>query len=283
MRIGFVTCVRLGLACLEEIEMLGGKLELLITFRDDVATKKSGRVNLDDYAARTGTPLLKVQHINDPESIEALRSANLDWLLVIGWSQIISADALGAAKRGALGMHPTLLPKGRGRAPIPWAIIKDLTETGVTLFQLGDGADNGPIGDQISIPIAARETATSLYDKVCTGHAILMRKIWPDLLSGDLKLEPQDETEVTHWPGRKPADGQLTANMSVAEADRLVRAVTHPYPGAYLDRSEDRLVVWSGHPATLGRALPDACVALEFADGVYWAYDTDCVVKSKLS
>lgn len=271
MRIGFVTCVRLGLACLEEIEALGGKLDLLISLCDDVAVKKAGRVYLDDYAARTGTPLTKVQHINDPESIEALRSADLDWLFVIGWSQIISDDALGAARQGILGMHPTLLPKGRGRAPIPWAILKNLPETGVTLFQLGDGADNGPIADQVSIPIAPRETASSLYDKVCAGHASLMRKTWPSLLSGNLKLEPQDESKATHWPGRKPADGKLSADMTVAEADRLVRAITHPYPGAFLDRGEDRLVIWSGEPAVQGQAQSDDCVPLEFSDGVYWA------------
>lgn len=271
MGIGFVTCVRLGLVCLEEIEALGGKLELLITLRDDAALKKAGRVSLDDYAARTGTPLIKVRHINDPESIEALRSANLDWLLVIGWSQIISGYALGTARQGVLGMHPTLLPEGRGRAPIPWTILKNLPETGVTLFQLSGEADNGPIADQLRIPVDPHETASSLYDKICEGHATLMRKVWPGLLSGNLKLEPQDESKATHWPSRKPADGKLSADMTVAEVDLLVRAVTHPYPGAFLDRGEYRLVIWSGQPATPQRLQPAGCVSLEFSDGVYWA------------
>lgn len=275
MRIGFVTCVRLGLVCLEEIEALGGRLELLITLRDDVALKKSGRVYLDDYAARTGTLLVKVQHINDPESIEALRSANLDWLLVIGWSQIISSDALGAAKQGVLGMHPTLLPEGRGRAPIPWTILKELPETGVTLFQLGDGPDNGPIADQVRIPVAPRETALSLYDKVCEGHAALIRKAWPNLLSGNLKLQPQDESAATHWPGRKREDGRLSDDMTVAEVDRLVRAVTRPYPGAYLEKGDEMLLIWSGGAAVQGQARPDDCVPLEFSDGIYWAKDVE--------
>lgn len=275
MRIGFITCVRLGLVCLEEIEALGGKLELLITLRDDVALKKSGRVSLDEYAARTGTALVKVQHVNDPKSIEALQAADLDWLLVIGWSQIISSDALGAAKRAVLGMHPTLLPQGRGRAPIPWAILKELPETGVTLFQLGDGADNGPVADQVSIPMSPRETATTLYEKVCEGHAALMRKAWPNLLSGDLRLEPQDDSRATHWPGRKSADGRLSRDMTVAEADRLVRAVTHPYPGAFLENNDELLTVWSGMPAVSGKPRPSNCLVLEFSDGIYWADEVE--------
>lgn len=275
MRIGFVTCVRLGMVCLKEIEALGGRLELLITLSDDIALKKSGRVPLDEYAARTDTTLLKVDHINDPESIAALQAADLDWLLVIGWSQIISSEALASAKQGVLGMHPTLLPVGRGRAPIPWAILKDLPETGVTLFQLGDDPDNGPIADQVRIPMDARETAATLYEKVCDGHAALMRKAWPQLLSGDLRLQPQADSAATHWPGRKRADGQLSLDMTVAEADRLVRAVTHPYPGAFLQQGEETLVIWSGQPAVPGEEPPDDCLPLEFSDGIYWALDVE--------
>lgn len=277
MRIGFVTCVRLGLVCLEEIEALGGRLELLITLSDDVALKKSGRVPLDDYAVRTNTPLLKVNHINDPESIAALQSADLDWLLVIGWSQIISGEALASTRQGVLGMHPTLLPIGRGRAPIPWAILKDLPETGVTLFQLGDDPDNGPIADQVRIKMDARETASTLYDKVCDGHAALMRKAWPRLVSGDLLLEPQEDSEATHWPGRKRADGQLSLDMTVADADRLVRAVTHPYPGAFLQRGEETLVIWSGQPGVPGQTPPGDCLPLAFSDGIYWAKNVEKV------
>ena len=136
MKIGFVTCVELGMACLEEIERLDGRLETIVTLRDDIALKKSGRIFVDDYARRTGTPVIKIRNINDADCVRHLRAAELDYLLVIGWSQIVHDEALATIGRGVFGMHPTLLPVGRGRAPIPWTILKGLKETGVTAFEI---------------------------------------------------------------------------------------------------------------------------------------------------
>lgn len=270
MRIGFVTCVQLGLHCLETVAANGGRFELVVTLPDDSARAKSGRVDVDDFCARTGTDLFKVRNINDEASLERLRAARLDWLLIIGWSQIARAPLLSVARLGTIGMHPTLLPRGRGRASIPWAILKGLDETGVTLFKLDEGVDSGPIAAQRRVPVAADETATSLYSKISQAHGELLLEAWPALLRGDLRFMPQDETHSSVWPGRKPEDGALAVSMSVAEAERLVRAVTHPYPGAFLDTGEGRLRVWRARVAQRGAVAPgfDAGRAvIGFADG----------------
>ena len=86
MNIAFTTCVRLGRSCIEAIYDLGGRLELMVTLRDDLARGKSGRAYLDDLAREHGVPLLKVGHINDPEVPEALARHRIDWLFIIGWS-----------------------------------------------------------------------------------------------------------------------------------------------------------------------------------------------------
>ena len=78
---------------------------------------KSGRIYLDDIAYEHNIPLLKVNNINDPEVIKALKDYEIDWLFIIGWSQV--QEVLKAPKKGCIGMHPTLLPVGRGRAAIP--------------------------------------------------------------------------------------------------------------------------------------------------------------------
>lgn len=244
MRIGFVTCVQLGLDCLEAVAANGGKFDLLITLPGDAARAKSGRVDVDEFCAREGIPLLKAPNINDPAVIERIRAARLDWLLIVGWSQIARRPVLEAARFGTLGMHPTLLPKGRGRASIPWAILKQLPETGVTLFKLDDGVDSGPIVAQARIPLAPDENATALYEKVSAVHAQLLVESWPLLLSGNLPFREQDHAQATTWPGRKPEDGNLASLRSVADAERLVRAVTQPYPGAFLDAPGGRVRVW---------------------------------------
>ena len=101
-------------------------------------------------------------------------------------------------------MHPTLLPQGRGRAAIPWAILKALPETGVTLFQLDEGVDTGPIIAQKVLPIAANETATTLYERVADAHRSLIGQVWPNLPSGNVQRRIQDESQATIWPGRTP-------------------------------------------------------------------------------
>ena len=145
MKIAFTTCVQLGRSCIEEILRIGGKLDLLITLKDDRARAKSGRIYLDDIAQKENIPLLKIGNINEPCVLEALAAHGIDWLFIIGWSQIAGPDLLAAPKCGCIGMHPTLLPLGRGRAAIPWAILKGLPQTGVTMFKLDAGVDTGPI------------------------------------------------------------------------------------------------------------------------------------------
>lgn len=245
-RVGFVTVVQLGLDCLMEIHRLGGPIDLLITLDDETAKKKSGRIFLDHYAALSGAKLHKTSHINNPETIEAIREASLDYLLVIGWSQLISDDIFPLVKNPPLGIHPTLLPEGRGRAPIPWTILKGLKRSGVTMFELRPEADSGDIIAVEKFNVAPDETATTLYAKACKAHVSLIRDIWPDLLAGTLKGRAQDDSKATHWPQRRPTDGEITEELSLEEIDRLVRATTHPYPGAFVIENGRKLVIWAG-------------------------------------
>lgn len=273
-RIGFVTCVELGRACMEAVLADGGTFSLAVTLDDAVAPDKSGRITLDDLAERHEFPLLKVRNINDQEVIEALRDAALDWLLIIGWSQIARRDVLECSKQGVLGMHPTLLPEGRGRASVPWAILKGLSETGVTLFKLDEGVDTGPIVDQIRIPIEASESATTLYSKVADAHVELMRDVWPRLVSGGITLEPQDEERATCWPGRRPEDGELRPEtMRGSDVDRFVRALSRPYPGAFVRLDDGRtLRIWDGRFE--GRSVPGSeTFPVSTRDGTYYATD----------
>lgn len=270
MRFGFVTCVQLGLTCMEEIEAVRGKLDLVLTLPDDQATAKSGRVWVDRFCARHGAQLVKVRNVNDPDAVRAIRRHRLDWLFLIGWSQIAGDDLLAAPKRGVLGMHPTLLPVGRGRASIPWAILKGLSETGVTMFQLNSGIDTGPIVRQLPIPLAADETACTLYAKVNEAHRSLIAQTWDDLCDDRVRPVPQDELRATEWPARRPEDGRIMSTMSVDEAERLVRAVTRPYPGAFYDNGQGTVVrIWSGRVGDLAEKPATGVVRIALVDGVY--------------
>ncbi len=251
-RIGFVTCVELGVACLQEIYALGGAVDVVITLNDHQSRHKSGRVFMDEFCVRHGAPLLKVGNMNDASSVQAVRDCGLDWIFVVGWSQIAQRAFLDASRAGSLGMHPTLLPSGRGRAAVPWAILSGLTETGVSLFKLDEGVDTGPVALQERLAIGHDETATALYARVADAHRRLIARAWPLLVEDTLAFTPQDDTLATVWSGRRDEDGEILDSMTCDAADRLVRATTHPYPGAFLSRPQGRYRVWSGH-ARVGR------------------------------
>ncbi|MGL5413911.1 formyltransferase family protein [Cetobacterium sp.] len=250
-KIGFVTCVQLGLSCIEEIYKIGEKLELLITLKDDKAQKKSGRVFLDEFSKKNNIPLLKINNINDEMVLEKIKEYDLDWLFIIGWSQIARKELLLSPKKGCIGMHPTLLPEGRGRAAIPWAILKKLSKTGVTMFKLDEGVDTGDLISQIEIPLDESITATELYQKVNDVHIELISKNLKAIINDEIVLKTQDKELATEWPGRTPDDGEIFNDMSLEEALLLIRATTKPYPGAFIRKDNKKIIIWKAEKSLL--------------------------------
>lgn len=266
MKFGFVTCVEIGLSCMRAIYEIGGDLELIISLPDEKAKKKSGRIYVDDFASKNNIPVLKTNHINDTIAIQTIKEKKIDWLFIIGWSQIASEEVITAPNIGVIGAHPTLLPIGRGRAAIPWAIIKGLDKTGVSFFKMDKGVDTGLILGQEIVPISKEETATTLYNKINVAHEIFIKKLFIDLKSNKVKGYKQEESKATYWEGRKPKDGEINKNMTIEEADRLVRATTSPYPGAFIIIENKKIIIWKGSSTKDKTSL-----TINLADGNYYA------------
>ena len=270
MKFAFVTCVQIGLSCMESIYQNGGELDLIITIPDEKAKKKSGRIYVDDFANTNNIPVLKTNHINDQEAIEAIKEYEIDWLFIIGWSQIASETVINAPKLGAIGAHPTLLPEGRGRAAIPWAIIKGLKQTGVSFFKMDKGVDTGLILGQEIIEINEKETATTLYDKVNVAHENFIKVLYEKLEKNEIIATKQDESKATYWEGRKPKDGQINKAMNMMFVERLVRATTKPYPGAFVINDRHKIIIWEGKPSK-EKIKNNSFVELVLSDGYYYA------------
>jgi len=273
MKLGFLTCVQLGFSCMDAIYKAGGELQVVITLKDNKAKNKSGRVYLDEFCNNNSIDLVKIDHVNDDDVINVIKKYNLDWLFIIGWSQIANKRLLNTPRSGVLGMHPTLLPKGRGRASIPWAIIKGLEETGVTLFKLDEGVDTGPILSQYKIPLTNSTTATELYTSVSNAHVNLITGIIPKMLNESIKLQEQNNSYATEWEGRSPKDGEIDLKGSVLTAERLVRATTKPYPGAFIIINDKKHIVWNARLAS--ERSENLC--LEFKDGLLECFEWESV------
>ena len=214
-----------------------------------------------------------MNHINDADVAEVVKKYDIDWLFIIGWSQIASVNFLKVPRKGVIGAHPTLLPTGRGRAAVPWAILKGLDKTGVTFFKMDEGVDTGEILDRFEIPLRSDETATTLYNKVNEAHIELIQEIWPKLIEDMIIGVKQDESLASYWEGRTPEDGELNHSMTLIEVDRLVRAATRPYPGAFimLD-SSTKLIIWSGSSSPI-----QSTRVLNFCDGDFYVTDSEVI------
>jgi len=247
----FVGGVDISHACLAALCEQGLPPALAVGY-DASRAQASGYRDLGDLAERHGFPLVRTADVNDPELVERIERLRPKLLYVLGWSQLVKPRLLAIPEHGSAGMHPTKLPEGRGRAPIPWTILKGLTETACTLFLLAEGVDDGPIVGQVPVNVDAREDAGTLYAKHRAAHVALVREHTAALLAGTAPVAEQDHAAATYWERRRPEDGRIDWTASAAAVDRLVRAVTRPFPGAFTD---DGAVIWRAEPAA-GADLP---------------------------
>ena len=267
MRVAWMSFDVIGRACLTASAEVGAQVVAVVTLPGPPDPDRSGQCEFDDVAARLGAELIETSDANEPGCIERLRAVEPDILFVVGWSQLLRQPALEVAPGGVFGMHPTLLPRHRGRAPIPWTIISGLATTGVTLFEIVDEtADAGPVVDQIEVPVAPDETASSLFEKLAEAHVALIRRSVPLLLAGAAPRTPQDPLRASYWPKRSPLDGIIDWEARAAFVETWVRAQTRPYPGAFTFLGETKVTVWRARPADGGGAA--GTVLEERSDGV---------------
>jgi methionyl-tRNA formyltransferase len=246
-RVVWVSFDVVGRECLLAAADAGAEVVGVVTLPGPVRPEVSGMCAFDEVADRLGAELIRTDDVNAAATVDAVAALRPELVFVVGWSQLVRDPFITTAARGVYGMHPTLLPRHRGRAPIPWAIILGLASTGVTLFQITDPtADSGPIVGQVEVPIAPDETATTLYERVNDAHLELVRRFVPALLDGTAPHVPQDARRASAWPRRTPADGIVDWTTRAPFLDAWVRAQTRPYPGAFTWLGDERVVLWRG-------------------------------------
>lgn len=235
--------VEVSRRCLEALADDGVPIALAVGYPASLS-ERAGYVSMKPTAEKYDVRLLETEDINAPEVAGAIREAGGKLLLVTGWSQLLKKPLLELCERGAVGMHPTRLPEGRGRAPIPWTLIKGLAKSAVTLFHLTEGVDDGDIVGQIEFEVSREDDAASLYEKICDVYVQLVREHVPGLLAGSAPRAPQEHSQATYWPRRRPEDGLIDWSKSAREIYNWVRGLTHPYPGAFTSLEGERVHIW---------------------------------------
>jgi len=211
-----------------------------------------------------GVPSFQPSSLGTPEAVARLATWEPDVIVVAAFGQILKQDVLDLPVHGCLNVHASLLPRWRGAAPIPAAILAGDEVTGVTIMRMDAGLDTGPILAQREEPIRPGDTWATLEARLAQLGAELLVSTLPVYLAGDLLPRPQPEQGVTYAGQLRKEDGLLDWSRPAIELERQVRAF-QPWPGAFTTLRGQRLKVVRAVPLAgwRGDAPPGTVVALD--------------------
>lgn len=220
------------------------------------------------WAREHGHRVLNPTRLRSVEARESIAAFEPDGLLLVAYGQLVPGDLLRLGSRPPLNVHPSLLPRHRGAAPVAGTILAGDAEGGVTLMIMTEELDAGPIVARWPVPLTGRETTPELE----SGLAGLAAEVVPGQLEPwatvGVEAYPQDEAAATHVHPFTRADGWIDWSRPAVEIDRQVRAL-QPWPGAWTTIDSRRLHVRRAQPVTgiddvpIGALLPGdpPCVA----------------------
>jgi methionyl-tRNA formyltransferase len=181
--------------------------------------------------AELGIEVLQTANVNDLEALERIRAARPDVAAVCAFGQLIREPLL--SEQLMLNIHPSLLPRWRGAAPIERAIIAGDAETGVSVMRVTAGLDSGPVALQEAVPIRPEDDFGSLAPRLAGLGADLLLQALDLRESGELELREQSDEEATYAEKIESADRELDPTEAAEDLARRVRALT-PHVGAYV-------------------------------------------------
>lgn len=219
-----------------------------------------------------GVPILTPDRLRTSDSIATILALRPALAVLADYGQIVPPPLL-ELPRGALNLHPSLLPRHRGATPIPATILADDRETGVTLMRMDEGLDTGPIVAVDRWRLAGSETAPELEQRAAGAAAGLLSAALGPWLRDELAVAPQDDSTATLTRPLRREDGRLDPDRPAVELARQVRAY-QPWPGSFIEIADERLVILAASVAPVGpddrpgALVPDnAGPALATSDG----------------
>jgi methionyl-tRNA formyltransferase len=222
-----------------------------------------------EAALTRGLPIFQPPTLRAPDAAARLAGLQPDLIAIAAFGQILPKPVLDLPAYGCLNVHGSLLPRYRGAAPIPAAILNGEAVTGVSIMCLDEGMDTGPIAAQAELPIAPDDTTASLTVALAALGAQLLLETLPGWLAGDLPAQPQDDELATYCRPLAKTDGLLDWTRPAGYLYRQVRACD-PWPGAYTSWLGQRLKVLRArpHPARQSDGRTGQVVALGNGFGV---------------
>ena len=199
---------------------------------------------LKAFADEQNLHVMTPEKIGAPESVEALAALQPDLYVVVAYGQYIPQRVINLAPYEAINVHPSLLPKYRGSAPIQWAILNGDTETGVSIIDVAKKMDAGDIIRQERYPLGPDETSATLHDKLAFFGAELLLKAINDIRAGSVVRTPQDESQAVEIRKLSKEDGEIDWTLPAETIRNRIRAFD-PWPGSFCHLPDGELLkVW---------------------------------------
>lgn len=218
-------------------------------------------------ARELGLPVVQPTKVRTPDFLAWVSEQRADFALVLAYGRIIPPAVLSALPRGFLNLHASILPRYRGAAPINWAIVRSETETGVSLMQMEEGLDTGPVYAVRRLSIDENETAGELTLRLGTLAAEVVGADVLRAVQGQLTAVPQDEAFATLAPPLKKADGQIDWSKPADEVHDRARGLT-PWPGAFTHVGGKLLKILATRLSSFHAEGPPGTIVLADTSGV---------------
>lgn len=242
MKVLWVSANLLGFELLKEAKpFLGDDLSILTLSKDSKTVMYDGVPSSEWLQFKV--PVEKVLRIED--SIEKIQHIKPDLVIMCGWRQIVTKELLDIPRLGWIGFHPTLLPRGRGPAPIINSILEGWKKSGLTMFYLTERLDDGDIIAQDEFEIKDDDHAMDVYSKVIQAGKNIVRKYMPLIIKENAPRIKQDHSRATFFNKPKLSDNEIKVSKDNEEnIYRKIKALSKPYRGAYIKIGDTKLVIW---------------------------------------
>ena len=217
-------------------------------------------------AQKMNLPTMTPVNFREQCVLDSFAALSLDVAIISAYGIILPKEILEAPRLGCINIHASLLPRWRGAAPIQNAIWAGDTHTGITIMQMDEGLDTGPILSTKSTPISDETTGETLHQSLTELGSTLIVETLRNLERGALTPTPQPQFGVTYAGKLNPADSRLNWARPAIELERQIRAF-RPWPGSWFEYDGARIKIISaetnglnGQPGTvLDDQLTIAC------------------------
>ena len=234
MKIVYMGTPDFAVNTLDAIVKAGHEVALVVT-QPDKAKGRSGKLvytPVKEKALECNLPVAQPEKVREEEFMDSLELLKPDAIVVVAFGQILPERILNIPKYGCINVHASLLPAYRGAAPIQWAVIDGLKETGVTTMYMEKGLDTGDIICQSRLTLDKEETGGSLFERLADEGAKLLLTTLEQLENGTATRTKQDDSKSSYAKMLTKEMGRLDFSKDAVILERLIRGL-NPWPSAF--------------------------------------------------